>query len=60
MYPLYDSVVRKQEEVAVFLIAKPLRALSDYVYASRKEWSANQLEGSLRIEIMPFNLTMFC
>ncbi len=51
--PLYAGVTRKIDDGATFLIAQPLRALADYVYASRKIWKVKDLAESLRIAELP-------
>lgn len=52
-YPmLYLGVERVQAENSVFFIASPLRAVIDYVYAYRKNWTGiDPLIKSLRIEL---------
>lgn len=51
--PLFTQVVLKKENDHTYFIASPLRALADYVYISKKEWSWPELRDSLRLEEMP-------
>ncbi|HLG19854.1 MAG TPA: hypothetical protein VI895_08595 [Bdellovibrionota bacterium] len=51
--PLYAEVTRIKEGSEVFFMAKPLRAMADYVYGSKKEWTKERLAESLRIDDMP-------
>ena len=51
--PLYAGVKRIVDGGALFFMAKPLRALADYVYVSRKDWTLRSLADFLRMEDLP-------
>lgn len=49
--PLLTGVVRESQEEGTFLMAKPLKALADYVYLYKRDWkNSHPLIHSLRIE----------
>ena len=49
--PLFAAVERKVMDSAAFLVAKPLKAIVDYVVSRGKDWTDSEpLEDSLRIE----------
>ncbi len=52
-HPLLTQVKRIVDGQQIYFIAKPLRALSDYVYASGESWDFHSLLDSLRIDEMP-------
>ena len=53
--PLFMQVLRKNDDENVYFIATPLRALADYVYLSKREWTWPALQESLRLEdVSPF------
>lgn len=48
----YQQVNRIESEKSIFLIADPWKALSDYIYAYKKEWpSIQELSMDMRIEL---------
>lgn len=49
--PLLTGVVREAGEGQPFLVARPLRALADYVYRSKTTWTLEALADSLRLEL---------
>ena len=51
--PLFTGVQRYSKGNSVFFMAKPWRALCDYVYASKKMWAIKELVEFLRLEDLP-------
>lgn len=48
----YEGVERIQDNQSMFLMASPLKALGDYIYAKKKNYSSSKdLQEDLRIEI---------
>jgi hypothetical protein len=51
--PLYAHVTRRKENDSVYFMATPIRALADYVYFSKQEWTWTAIQDSLRLEDPP-------
>ena len=47
----YSEVTRAEKDAGSFMLASPLKALADYVYVHKRDWtSASPVVGSLRVE----------